>query len=255
MNNAVEYLLNHGCSVLFAWVLAEQAGVPIPSAPILLTAGALVGFGRMSCAAALGLPLAACLIGDCVWFAVGRRRGHAILGFLHRMSSRLGVGVTDISWRFSRYGRVSIVLAKFAPGFGILVPPLAASMGVSPLNFLLLDAFGALAWAGSHLLLGYLFRKKLETLASVCAKAGVLVAVSVVTAVALVVTIRSLRGSPADRNCLTERVSLGETGLNRGQPAFGTEANGSQSRRHKWTRPEENDVGPTGAEVDAPINY
>ena len=71
MNNAVEYLLNHGCSVLFAWVLAEQAGIPIPSAPILLTAGALVGFGRMSCAAALGLPLAACLIGDCAWFSRG----------------------------------------------------------------------------------------------------------------------------------------------------------------------------------------
>ena len=135
--------------------------------------------------------------------------------------------MTDIASFFSRYGRVSIVLAKFVPGFGILVPPLAGSMGVSPLKFLLLDAFGALAWAGSHLLLGYLFRKNLETLASVCAKAGVLVAVSVVTAIALVVTIRSFRSSPANRNSLTERVSLGETGLNRDRPA----------------------------EVDAPINY
>ena len=48
--------------------------------------------------------------------------------------------MTDISSLFSRHGRVSIVLAKFVPGFGILVPPLAGSMGVSPLRFLLLDA-------------------------------------------------------------------------------------------------------------------
>src|SRR6202044_899899 len=119
------------------------------------------------------------------------------LGLVHRISRRPGVGITDISSLFSRHGRVSILLAKFVPGFGILVPPLAGSMGVSPLKFLVLDVFGVLAWAGSHLLLGYLFRKNLETLASVCAKGGLLVAVSVVTAVALVVTIRSLRRSPA----------------------------------------------------------
>ena len=138
----------------------EQAGVPILSAPILFAAGALVGFGRMNCTAALGLPLVACLICDCVWFSVGQRRGPTILGFVHRISPRSGVGVTDIGSLFSRHGRVSIALAKLVPGFGILVPPLADSTGGSPLRFLLLDAFGALVWAGSHLLVGYLFRKK-----------------------------------------------------------------------------------------------
>jgi len=177
----------------------EQAGVPILSAPILFAAGALVGFGRMNCTAALGLPLVACLICDCAWYSVGQRRGPTILGFVHRISPRSGVGVTDIGSLFSRHGRVSIVLAKFVPGFGILVPPLADSTRGSPLRFLLLDAFGTLAWAGSHLLLGYLFRKNLESLACVCSKAGVLVAVSVVTAIALVVTIKSFRGSPTNQ--------------------------------------------------------
>ena len=192
MNHTVEYLLNHGYFVLFAWVLAEQAGVPIPSAPILLAAGALVRLGRMNCAAALGLPIAACLISDCVWFRLGQRRGPAIVGLLRRISPRPGVGISEMSSLFSRYGRASIVLAKFVPGFGILVPPLAGSLQVSPLTFLLFDACGALAWAGSHLLLGCLFRKNLETLVYVCSKAGFLVAVSVAAALALVVTIRSL---------------------------------------------------------------
>jgi len=120
-----------------------------------------------------------------------------------------------------RYGRVYMVLARVVPGFGILVPPLAACIRVSPLKFLLLDACGALAWAGSHPLLGYLFRKNLEILACMCAKAVVLVAESIVAAVALVVKVRSFRGSPANRNSRTERVALGETGLNRDRPTAG----------------------------------
>jgi membrane protein DedA with SNARE-associated domain len=222
MNYAVEYLLNHGCFVLFAWVLAEQAGAPIPSAPILLAAGASVGFGRMSCAAALGLSLAACLIGDCVWFYLGQQRGPAILGLLHRMSLWPGVGITETSSLFSRYGPAYIVLAKFVPGFGILVPPLAGSLKVSPWSFLLFDACGALAWAGSHLLLGYLFRKNLESLAGMYAKAGFLFAVSVVAALTLVVTVRSLQRSRTNRNSPKARVSLGGIGLNRDRPAAGS---------------------------------
>ena len=218
MTYTLQYLLNHGYSVLFACVLVEQAGVPIPSAPILLAAGALVGLDRMNCAAALGLPLAACLIGDCVWFSAGQRSGPTILGLVHRISLRPGVGLSEISSLFSRHGSVSILLAKFVPGFGIVVPPLAGSMGVSPLKFVLLDAFGALAWAGSHLLLGYLFRRNLETLASVCAKGSVLVAVSFGTAAVLVVTVRSFRGSRANRNSPRNRLSLDETGLNRDRP-------------------------------------
>ena len=147
----------------------EQAGVPILSAPILFAAGALVGFGRMNCTAALGLPLVACLICDCAWYSVGQRRGPTILGFVHRISPRSGVGVTDIGSLFSRHGRVSIVLAKFVPGFGILVPPLADFTRGSPLRFLLLDAFGALAWA-AHISCWAICFERTWSLWRVCAR-------------------------------------------------------------------------------------
>lgn len=54
MNNAIQVLLQCGYVVLFAFVLAEQVGLPIPAVPVLLAVGALAGTGRMSVALALG---------------------------------------------------------------------------------------------------------------------------------------------------------------------------------------------------------
>ena len=53
MNETVEFLLKHGYIVLFAAVLAEQSGLPLPSAPFLLAAGALAGLGHLNILAAL----------------------------------------------------------------------------------------------------------------------------------------------------------------------------------------------------------
>ena len=42
MNGTVEFLVRHGYLLLFVWVLAEQLGLPLPSAPLLLAEGPLV---------------------------------------------------------------------------------------------------------------------------------------------------------------------------------------------------------------------
>ena len=40
---AVDFFLHYVYVILFFWVLAEQLGMPIPSIPLLLTAGTLTG--------------------------------------------------------------------------------------------------------------------------------------------------------------------------------------------------------------------
>src|SRR5262249_60396911 len=73
--NAVEGLLQYGYLLLFAFVLAEQAGLPVPAVPVLLGVGALTGAGRMSMTLAFAPPPAASPPPDVVWYALGRRRG------------------------------------------------------------------------------------------------------------------------------------------------------------------------------------
>ncbi|MGB6545422.1 MAG: hypothetical protein WBE97_07330, partial [Candidatus Acidiferrales bacterium] len=62
MSALVEFLVRHGFLVLFVWVLAEQLGLPLPSAPLLLAAGALAGTHRMNLAMVIALPVAAVAI-------------------------------------------------------------------------------------------------------------------------------------------------------------------------------------------------
>ncbi len=48
MSEALEFLIRHGYSVLFAVVFVEQIGLPIPAAPWMLAAGALAGGQQLS---------------------------------------------------------------------------------------------------------------------------------------------------------------------------------------------------------------
>jgi len=47
MSDTLQYLVNHGYIVLFASVLAQQLGVPLPSTPFIVAAGALAHTGQL----------------------------------------------------------------------------------------------------------------------------------------------------------------------------------------------------------------
>src|SRR6516162_3830548 len=53
MDQAIQFFVLKGDAVLFAWILAEQAGLPIPTIPLLLAAGALANTGRIHLARSL----------------------------------------------------------------------------------------------------------------------------------------------------------------------------------------------------------
>ena len=86
MDTAIHFLVRHGYVMLFVWVLAEQVGLPLPAAPLLFAAGALGGSGRLHMGAAVGLAIIAAMLGDLMWYEIGRRRGARALQFLCRIS-------------------------------------------------------------------------------------------------------------------------------------------------------------------------
>ncbi len=160
--NPVSFLLQHPYSVLFGVVLAEQLGLPLPAAPLLLGAGALVGAGKLDLTTALVLAVAACLLADFSWYEAGRRRGAAVLGFLCRLSLEPESCVRRTEDVFLRHGERTLLIAKFLPGLSALATPLAGVTGVSRRRFLLLDMGGALLWIGTYVGLGYVFSDSLE---------------------------------------------------------------------------------------------
>src|SRR5215831_6966291 len=169
---ALGFLVRHGYVVLFVVVLGEQLGLPLVGAPVLMAAGALAGVGRFSLTLAVGLGISACLIGDLVWFELGRRRGAPILSLLCRISLEPDSCVRRTEDIFSRWGARVLLVAKFGPGLNTVAPPLAGVVGMPRKRFLRWDAGGAAAWTLAYVGLGYLFSAQIEALALALAGLG-----------------------------------------------------------------------------------
>jgi membrane protein DedA with SNARE-associated domain len=162
MNETIQFLLRHGYSVVFAFVLAEQMGLPIPAIPILLAMGALAGAGRLSFVPALSSAVLASVIADVFWYWLGKKRGYAVLKLLCRIALEPDSCVRQTETVFSRFGFGALFLAKFIPGLSTAAPPLAGLFRMSFIRFLLTDAAGAALWAGVFGGIGYIFRTQLE---------------------------------------------------------------------------------------------
>src|SRR5206468_13103378 len=162
MSETIEFVVRHGYLVLFFWLLAEQAALPIPSIPLLLVSGALARTGQLNLLLVLIYALAACLIADNVWFQLGRRYSARALQFICRMSLEPDSCVRRTENLFVKYGLRSLLLSKFIPGLNVVAAPLAGGSGANFGQFLLFDSLGALIWIASYVLAGYIFSDQLE---------------------------------------------------------------------------------------------
>ena len=221
MNDTFQVLLEYGYVVRFAFVLAEQVGLPVPAVPILLGVGALAWAGRMSLALALGVALIASLAPDIVWYELGRRRGARVLRLLCRISLEPDSCVRRAGDSFAKHGRGVLLVAKFVPGLSTGAPPLAGVVGISRRQFLLLDSAAALVWSGAWAAVGYLFSDALELIVSDSARLGnvvlIVVVVGIVAYVAIKFTqrqlfLRSLRIARITVAELKDRLATGDAG-------------------------------------------
>jgi membrane protein DedA with SNARE-associated domain len=184
MSDTVQGLVQYGYVLLFAFVLAEQVGLPVPAVPVLLGVGALAGAGRMSLTLAFAVTLAASLPPDLVWYELGRRRGNRVLGLLCRISLEPDSCVRRTENLFIQRGRKALVIAKFLPGFSTVAPPLAGMVGIARSQFIVLDIAAAIFWAGTWMGVGYVFSDALEVVASRVAGLGNFVVVIIGAALA-----------------------------------------------------------------------
>ncbi len=152
----------YGYLLLFAWVLVEQLGVPLPATPILLAAGALTAQHDLSFPLALLAGVLACVVADMAWFIIGRRFGHHVLRILCKLSMEPTICVRRTQNSFGRRGDLTLLIAKFVPGLATLAPPVAGQNGMDPARFLLFDTLGALAWVSALLAGGRLFGDALK---------------------------------------------------------------------------------------------
>jgi len=154
---ALDFVIRYGYSLVFLWVLLEQLGVPIPSTPLLLTAGTLTATHELQLPLVLAAALAASLIADTIWYIFGQRYGSAVVRLMCRLSLESTACVRKTEGYFTKRGASALLVAKFVPGLGSVAAPIAGQIGMPYGKFLLADAAGILLWTLTVTLSGRFF--------------------------------------------------------------------------------------------------
>jgi len=150
----VQLIEQYGLLLVWSNVFFAQAGLPMPAVPALLVAGAFAARNEFSWMALLSGSVAASLVADYLWYLTGVRFGDRALQRVYRILSLPESTARRIETIVARWGTCSLLIAKFIPGFGLVAPPLAGTIRIHPLTFLVVDGLGAALWAGVPIALG-----------------------------------------------------------------------------------------------------
>jgi membrane protein DedA with SNARE-associated domain len=156
---------HHGYLVIFAVVLAEAVGLPVPAALALIAGGAAAASGALSGIKLLLLAVVAMMLGDSLLYVLGRHMGWTLLGLLCKLSVNPETCILRSAESFYKRGKTTLLIAKFIPGVNTMAPPLAGSMRMRWDHFLRWDVVGAFLYAGAYLAAGFLFRDFLAAMA------------------------------------------------------------------------------------------
>lgn len=207
MQESLSILLNHGYLVVFLWVFADQAGLPLPALPVLLAAGALAAAGKLNFFAIVGLAAVAAMLSDTMWFEIGRRRGGSVLKFICRTSLEPDSCVGRTQQMFSKRGIWTLVVAKFVPGLNVLSSPMAGMSGISRMKFLAMNTVGALAFALAFVTPGYIFSRQLESILAVASASGRWMVVGIVAFTTAYIVFKYIRRLRFIRMLRVSRIS------------------------------------------------
>jgi len=210
VESVVQQLTLFGLPLVLAVAFAEQIGMPVPAIPVLAVAGALAADGRLPLVAVLVLATAGALAADLTWFAVGRRYGHRVLHTVCRISLSPDACVRRTEDFFERAGMPSLLVAKFLPGYSLVAPPLAGSLGAPLAAFALWDLAGTVLWVGVAVGAGFLFHEVVDEALAVLARMGGWAFAMLASGLALFILVRWQRRLALGRLLGMERISAAE---------------------------------------------
>lgn len=153
-----------GYGAVFIGVMLDNAGIPIPGELVLILTGYLVEQGAFAFAPAVLVAAAGAVLSDSAWYFAGRWGSKRFIRLYCKCSfgSRGCVERTEHNLR--RFGALSLIYARFIPGFRTFAAPMAGMSGVPYPTFLLFDGIGAILWATLGVATGLVFAREIPAL-------------------------------------------------------------------------------------------
>ena len=135
-----------GYAALFAVILVEYAGLPVPGETVLLGAGVMAGAGHLSLPLVVAAAITAAILGDMAGYAIGRRGGRRLLLKPGPFVSRRHRMLHAAEGFFSKYGDVAVFLSRWVPGARYLTALTAGAAEMNYHRFMVFNIAGAVVW-------------------------------------------------------------------------------------------------------------
>jgi membrane protein DedA with SNARE-associated domain len=151
-----QLLQTWGYGLIFAAMLLENAGLPLPGETVTLLGGYAAGSGQLQVLGVMAAAAAGAILGDNIGYWVGRRAGWGLIlrvgGLLRQSPEQL----ERLREQFLRHSGKSVLLGRFVAVLRVVAGPMAGAVGMPYPRFLLCNAIGAVLWAGTMVSLAWL---------------------------------------------------------------------------------------------------
>jgi membrane protein DedA with SNARE-associated domain len=157
-------LVSYGYLAVFALVLFESAGIPLPGETALIAAAVYAGTQhKMNIGLVIAAAAGGAMLGDNLGFWIGRKLGRAILA---KYGHRIGLDQRKLDlaeYLFMRHGGKIVFFGRFVALLRALTAILAGASQFQPLKFLFYNAAGGIVWAALFGSGGYLLGKSMAS--------------------------------------------------------------------------------------------
>lgn len=216
----LNWLQAYGYPVIWLTIYVASAGFPIPSALVLLAAGAFAQSGDFNIFLLVPLAITASVSGDSTGYYIGRRWGVKAIDWLETSRWNHFISVSAIERgrvRFKRQAGWAVFLTRFLfPALGGIVNLLAGADPFPYRYFLPCDISGEILSAVIPLSLGYAFGASWEAVGDVLGSFSLFALASLIASILAIYLLRTARHS-----------KLEETGRAKGPTAIQTRSTGT----------------------------
>jgi membrane protein DedA with SNARE-associated domain len=156
MASLQEVIGRWGYVVIFAAMLLENAGLPLPGETVTLLGGYAAGSGQLNILGVMGAAAGGAVLGDNIGYWVGRRLGWGLILKVGRWLGQSPAQLEKLRDQFLRHAGKSVLLGRFVAVLRVVAGPMAGAVGVPYPKFLLCNVVGATLWATTMVSLAWL---------------------------------------------------------------------------------------------------
>jgi membrane-associated protein len=159
-----EAILASGSLVLIGLVIFAETGllfgVVLPGDTLLFPAGIFAATGKLELLPLLATVYAASFVGNNVGYEFGKRAGPKLFKKEDSLIFHKDQLLKATAF-YEKHGGKALVVARFLPGVRTLAPIVAGMGKMNKKSFMVYNAFAAVLWGSTAVLLGYFFGSKI----------------------------------------------------------------------------------------------